>query len=674
MPLYDILSKGIRSQPDSISRKAPWRFIIMSIVRFENVTKAFGGKPVLDTVSLRIEEGERIGLIGRNGTGKSTIFRLITGEIEPDSGVIERMRRARIACLAQMPVLNPGDTIFDVVMHSFHDLIEMEHELGRLEHDIAAGDETLLERYSHIQDEFTARGGYEFRTKTKRVLHGLGFTTEDFKLHAMALSGGQRTRLMLALVLLQDADLLLLDEPENHLDIEAREWLEGFLTTTQQAVVIISHDRRMLNKIMGRMLDLERGQITAFTGNYESFALQKAVLREQQQKAFDAQREFIEKEQRLIERFRYKNTKASFVQSRIKRLEKMERVDAPPPEAAEARFGFGEVVRSGQMVLRAEEIGMIYGSLCLYKHFSFEATRGERIGIIGPNGSGKTTLLRHLAGRLQHEGAQGKITVGHKVQLGFYEQQHESLNRTNDILGEIRSHRPDLTPEQIRTFMGRFLFVGEDIFKPVSALSGGELSRVAMAKLILGKANLLLLDEPTNHLDIASREAIEGALSDFPGTLIVVSHDRELIDKLVDKLIVVERGEATLHLGNYAEYALKLEQRRTGAEPIISKAQRETDEVLRIRRDTPVRDEKAERSAQRTAQRNEEKEARKKRKQLEELEKNIESMEHLIEEMESRFTQIDPADFETARSLKDEYDSMKADLKDMYVEWETLAE
>ena len=647
----------------------------MSIVRFENVTKAFGGKPVLDNVNLRIEEGERVGLVGRNGTGKSTIFRLITGEIEADSGVIERMRRARVACLAQMPVLNPADTIFDVVMHSFRELIEMEHELGRLEHLIAAGDNAQLDRYSAVQDEFTARGGYEFRTKTKRVLHGLGFTTEDFELHAMALSGGQRTRLMLALVLLQEADLLLLDEPENHLDIEAREWLEGFLATTPQAIVIISHDRRMLNKIMGRIIDVERGQLTTFTGNYESFAVQKSVLREQQQKAFDAQREFIEKEQRLIDRFRYKNTKASFVQSRIKRLEKMERVDAPPPEASEARFGFGEVVRSGQMVLRAEDLGMTYGPQCLYKHFSFEAARGERIGIIGPNGSGKTTLLRHLASRIQHEGTQGKVTIGHKVQLGFYEQQHESLNRTNDIMNEVRSQRPDLTPEQVRTFMGRFLFAGEDIFKPVSALSGGELSRVAMAKLILSKANLLLLDEPTNHLDIASREAIEGALTNFPGTLIVVSHDRELIDKLVDKLIVVEKGDAILHLGNYAEYVWKQEQRRIGAEPSPVNIKRDTEEVLRIRRgEAPVRDEKAERAAQRNAQRNDEKEARKKRRQLEDLEKNIESMEHLIEEMESRFVQIDPADFETARSLKDEYEGMKADLKALYAEWEELAE
>ena len=645
----------------------------MSIVRFENVTKAFGGKPVLDGICLRIEEGEKIGLVGRNGTGKSTVFRLITGEIEPDSGVIERMRRARVACLAQMPQLSPADTIFDVVMHSFHDLIEMEHELGRLEQAIGDGDDSLLERYSAIQDEFVARGGYEFRTKTKRVLHGLGFTVEDFELHANALSGGQRTRLMLALVLLQEADLLLLDEPENHLDIEAREWLEGFLATTSQAVVIISHDRRMLNKVMGRIIDVERGELTTFTGNYESYVTQKAVIREQQQKAYTMQQEFIEKEQRLIDRFRYKNTKASMVQSRIKRLEKMDLVDAPPPEAADARFGFGEVVRSGQTVLRAESVGMAYGPLTLYKNLSFEVTRGERVGIIGPNGSGKTTLLRQLAGRLQQEGPTGNVTIGHKVHMGFYEQQHESLNRANDIMNEIRAVRPEMTPGQVRSFMARFLFVGEDVFKSISTLSGGELSRVAMAKLILGSANLLLLDEPTNHLDIASREAIEEALAGFPGSIVVVSHDRELVDRLVNKLIIVERDETIIHLGNYTDYTWWQTKRRA-EDTAVEAAKRDTEDVLRIRREAAPRDEKEVRATQRASQKAEEKEARRKRRQVEELEQNIESMEHLIEEMEARFIQIDPADFEKARSLKEEYEGMKTDLQAMYAEWEQLAE
>jgi ATP-binding cassette subfamily F protein 3 len=663
----------------------------MSLVRFDSITKSFGGKPVLEGVSLRIEEGEKIGLIGRNGVGKTTIFRLITGELEPDGGVIERMRRARVASLAQMrnteaascrPAADVGGTagaphgrtIFDAVMATFHDLIEMEHTLNRLGEELGAGNDSLLKRYSALQHEFASRGGYEFRTTVKRVLHGLGFKVEDFDLPLTALSGGQRTRLMLALVLLQDADLLLLDEPENHLDIEAQEWLEEFLLACPKAIVAISHDRRMLNTVASRILDLERGKLVSYTGNYDEYMRQKNILRGQQQRAFDQQQEFIEKEQRWIDRFRYKNTKASQVQSRIKRLEKLERLDAPPPDGSAAKFAFGEVVRSGQWVIEARDLGMAYGDLTLYKGLSFEATRGERVGIIGPNGSGKTTLLRHLAGKLNSEsGASGIVTIGHKVTLGFYEQHHEALfeglNKTNDILTEIRIYRPDMTPEKVRTFMGRFLFVGDDVFKPLSALSGGELSRVAIAKLILSGANVLLLDEPTNHLDIASRETIEAALEAFPGTILIVSHDRQLIDRFADKLVVIENGAATIHLGNYTHYRWKQQAQGapgTGTGPFPSgQGGRSTADVLRIREKKPVRG--------KSEFRRQENESRKKRKQVEDLERNIESVEEMVQKLEAQFPALDPADYAKVSALNEEYDSLKEDLKGMYAEWERLA-
>jgi len=623
----------------------------MSIVRFESIMKTFGGEPVLDNVAFRVEEGEKIGLIGRNGSGKTTVFRLVMGEITPDNGTIERMRRARFTCLSQIPNIDTSETIFDTVMHSFRDLIEREHALSDLEHRIAAGDEKLLKRYSVLQEEFAAHGGYEFRTTAKRVLHGLGFSIADFDLHVGALSGGQRTRLMLALVLLKDADLLLLDEPENHLDIQAREWLESFIRDSRKAIVIISHDRRMLNSVVNRIVDVERGQLTNYSGNYEFYAKNKALLRAQQQEAFDKQQEFIEKETNWINRFRYKNTKAAQVQSRIKRLEKLERIEAPLAEGSSARFGFGEVVRSGQMVLEAKDLSMAYGDLELYHRVSFEVGRGERVGIIGPNGSGKTTLLRHLAGTL--EGGTGTVRKGHKVQLGFYEQHHENLLHASDIMAEIRNLRPDMTPEQVRTFMGRFLFTGDDIFKPVAALSGGELSRVALAKLVLTDVNVLLLDEPTNHLDIASREALEATLAEFPGSILLVTHDRELVDRLVDKLIIIENGTATVHLGNYSRYRWKL------GEQAQEEAARAA-EALKIRKKKPSRD------------KTEEKEARKQRKQFEELEERIESVEEMIEQMEVQFTQLDPGNYEAAQTLKEEYDGLKQDLTAMYAEWEEL--
>ncbi|MBX7256549.1 MAG: ABC-F family ATP-binding cassette domain-containing protein [Candidatus Hydrogenedentes bacterium] len=627
----------------------------MSLIRLENVSKSYGGETVLDGVDLRVETGDKIGLIGRNGTGKSTIFRLMLGETDADMGSVERARKLRIAALAQLPQFEASDTLFDIVLRTFSELTDLEHKLTVLEERIASGDEGALRQYSATQEEFQRRGGYDFRTQVKRVLHGLGFTTHDYDLHIGALSGGQRTRLMLALVLLQDADILLLDEPENHLDLEAREWLEDFLKEWPRAFVIISHDRRMLNAVTNTIADLERGKVRCYTGNYESFCGQKALMREQQQKAFERQQEFIEKEEKWIDRFRYKNTKATQVQSRIKRLEKMDRVDAPDSEQASAKFGLGQVVRSGAVVLEAKGLSMAYGDLVLYKDVSFTVERGERVGIIGPNGAGKTTLLRHLVGRL--DGAPGTVRLGHKVTLGFYEQHHSDVNPGADVMREVSAARPEWKPEQIRTFLGRFLFTGEDVFKPISALSGGELSRVSLAKLVLSQANVLLLDEPTNHLDIASREALEAALAEFPGSLLIVSHDRQLIDRLVDKLVIIEHGTASVHLGNYTHYRWKV------GEAAAEASSKSTEDVLRIRRNKIQPPRKVEEKAR-----------RKQQKQLEEIERDISSLEEMIAALEQRFTEIDPSDYQTAQQLKSEYDGLKSDLSEMYVEWERIAE
>jgi ATP-binding cassette, subfamily F, member 3 len=628
----------------------------MSILRIENVSKNFAGAPVLEDVDFRIEEGEHIGLIGRNGTGKSTLFRLITGEILPDGGVVDRMKRARVACLAQLHRVDDNATVFDVVLDSFQELIAQEKVLNDLEERMAQGDESVLEEYSRLQEHFSVHRGYEFRTDIKRVLHGLGFLVEEFDLPFHALSGGQRTRLMLALVLLQDADLLLLDEPENHLDLEAREWLEKYLKNCPKAVVIISHDRQMLNSVVERIVEVEFGQLTKYAGNYEAYLKAKELHRDQQGKAYERQQEFMRKEEAWIDRFRYKNTKAKQVQSRIKRLEKLEKVDAPPPEASEVTFNLGEVQKSGESVLDVRELSIAYDGLQLYKNVSFEVSKGERVGIIGPNGSGKTTLLKHIAGLLKE--GEGAVNLGHKVLLESYDQNHESVNPGSDVLTEVQAAKPLWTPTQIRSFLGRMLFRGDDVFKTISTLSGGELSRVAMAKLMLGKANLLLLDEPTNHLDIASREALESSLENYPGTLIMASHDRALIDRLATKLIIVENGEAAMHLGNYSHYRwLRKEQEAPEEE-------KNTEDVLKIRRGEEVRKEK------KTRDRND----RKQRRQLEQLEEDIESMESLIEGFDEKFSQVDPSDYQKAQELKDEYEGLKTDLQELYQSWEELSE
>ena len=640
----------------------------MSLVRLNNVVKRFGGEPVLEDVDFRVEEGEKIGLIGRNGTGKSTLFRIIMDEMEPDGGEFERMKRARFACLAQFPNVGPTETLFDVVMRSFSELLEMEQRLREMEERIANGDESLLEPYSRLQDAFDMQGGYEFRSNANRVLHGLGFSRDEFHLPIEALSGGQRTRLMLALVLLEDADLLLLDEPENHLDLRAREWLESYIKSSPKSFVIISHDRRMLNAVVDRIVEIERRRLTSFPGNYDAYLERKALQAEQQQKAFERQQEFIAKEERFINRFRYKATKARQAQSRLKRLEKMERVEAPQAGVADAQFSLGEVVRSGAVVLEAQDLFMAYDDLTLYGGVSLQVERGERIGIIGPNGSGKTTLLRHLAGILDpKEGTmRGSVTLGHKVSIGFYDQHHESLNRSSDIFTETLGVRPDMKPEQIRSFLGRFLFSGDDVFQSIATLSGGEMGRVAIAKLILGGANVLLLDEPTNHLDIATREVLEEALAGFDGTLIMVSHDRELIDRMADRLLIVEEGTVTIHLGNYTDY---LETQGAGDIKAIapeSVEETSTADVLRIR---AAKKKERNRGRDKEAQ----KIQRQQRRKLEDLESDIAGVEELVADIEARFTSLDPADFEQAQQLKAEYDGYRADLRNLYAEWEELA-
>ncbi len=630
----------------------------MSLVRLENVTKRFGGEPILDGVDFRVEKGEKIGLIGRNGSGKSTVFRLITGGLDPDGGRVERMRKARIACLEQLPQLDASLSILDVVMQSFEALLTLERELAGQEEQLGSGDERVMRRYGALQEKFELRGGYTFRSRVKRVLHGLGFAEDEFGIPVSALSGGQRTRLMLALVLLEEADLLLLDEPENHLDIAAREWLEGFLTNWPRSFVIISHDRGILNAVATRIVEVERGTLAGFTGNYDAFCQNKALTTDQQRRAFTQQQAHIEKEERWINRFRYKNTKARQVQSRIKRLEKLERFEAPVSDADGPRLSLGEVVRSGQVVLDARDLSMAYGGLRLYEALSFEVQRGERVGIIGPNGCGKTTLLRQLAGQLPE--AAGTVTVGHKVRPGAYDQHHADLSPTLDVFSEVRAARPDMTPQQVRTYLGRFLFSGDDVFKPISALSGGELSRTALAKLILGEANLLLLDEPTNHLDVASREALEAALEDYPGTIILVTHDRALIDRLVNKLVIIENGAATVHLGNYSDYRWK--QQEAG----VSEPAKGSADTMKIRAASSPR--------KRAKDRQRENLERKRQRDLDELEEDIAALEETLADMQLGFADLNPDDYERVRSLQEEYEGAQRDLKEMYDEWERLAD
>lgn len=626
----------------------------MSFIRFENISKSYQGTSVLDSIDLRIENGEKVGLIGRNGSGKSTIFRLMTGEIEADGGQIDRMKRMKIACLAQLPEVDQTRTLHDIVLSHFQEFVDLEEQLQSMEKRIGDGEESLLEEYGTLQEQFTIAGGYDFRSRIKRVLSGLGFYETEFDLKFHVLSGGQRTRLMLALVLLADADLLLLDEPENHLDLQAREWLESFLQDWTRSLVIISHDRQMLNAVTTRIIEVERGELRGFRGNFDAYMAEKERLRESQATAFQKQQEFIEKEEKRIDKFRYKKNKAKQAQSWIKKLDKLERVDAPTHDQAGAKFGLGEVVRSGQLVLDAHDLTMGYENVPLYKDVSFTVERGERVGIIGPNGAGKTTLLKQVAGR--HNGLGGSIEHGPKVTPGYYDQQHEDLTSTLEVLIDFENEFPKHSREALRSFLGRFLFTGDAVFKPLNTLSGGERSRLAIARLILQGSNLLLLDEPTNHLDILSRAALEEALDSFNGTIIMVSHDRHLIDRLATKLVVVEDGQATCHLGNYSDY-------RGSSTPKTDDETSDSD-VLRIRKQRKVKSKNG---------RDEERSRNRLKRKLDAVESNISDVEALLSEFDVRFSSVEPSDYVVLAELNAEKEGLSNDLKELYESWESLS-
>lgn len=624
----------------------------MSLIRFENISKSYTSKVVLDKINFQIEEGEHIALVGRNGCGKTTIFQLITNRMEPDHGIIERQRNIRISYLEQIPSFPPHLTLLEIAETAFAELKQIEKKLKEYEIQIAEGNTQLLNEYSKLQSYYQVHGGYHYSSITKKVLSGLGFMHDSWSKKFQELSGGQQTRLLLVLSLLQDADVLLLDEPDNYLDLEGKEYLEEFLISSTKTIVIISHDQRLLTRFPHRILELENGKITSYQGSYPDYRETKEQQYEKQQELYEQQEKELKKQEEWIERFRYKKTRARQVQSRIKQINKMSLIDEPKRCNPKLNFVIESEERSHSLVLYAENLSMQYNHQVLYKNLSFQLFHGERLGIIGPNGSGKTTLLKHLLGT--HKGTHGVVRYGHNVKIAYYDQHHYDLNPDNEILQEVLSVRPDITPGSLRTFLGAFLFHGDDVFKKVNILSGGEQSRLALAKLILQRPNLLFLDEPTNHMDLASREALENALLNFDGSIILVTHDRELLDEVVERLIILKNGEAELVWGNYSHYLWREKNKEENTELIPNLKDKKInsfEEAKQIKR-----------------------KQRKKEREVENLEEQIETLESEIENLELSFSQIDPKDFQKIQTLSHDLKNKKELLHSLYSRWEKLIE
>jgi ATP-binding cassette subfamily F protein 3 len=529
------------------------------LFRLAEVTKSYGAQEVLRSVTFQINPGEHIGLVGRNGAGKTTLLRLIMGAETPDNGEIERLRGFRYGALAQHVDFRGDMTVMDAALEVFEKLRALEAKMRDLEHAMteSSGDELdrVMHEYSEAQQTYEQEGGFSYHARAESVLLGLGYTKDEFGKRAENLSGGEKNRLGLARLLLLEPDILLLDEPTNHLDVEAVEWLEDFLSGYKSAYLIISHDRFFLDHTVNRVLDLENGQVESYRGNYSDYLVEREERREQRMRAYREQREMIARTEEFIRR-NLAGQKTKQAKSRRNFLERMERLENVG-NLETANFKLKPTARTGDQVLVLDKLAIGFPGKTLASDLSLLLRRGERLGIIGGNGVGKTTLLRTLLG--EQKPLDGDWRWGTGVNVGYYDQRLLMVDDRNTVIEDLRAAASStVTDGELRGFLGRFLFTGDDVFKPVSALSGGEKGRLALAKLIYSRVNLLILDEPTNHLDIASREALEDALNEFDGAIITVSHDRYFLDRVATRILVLkgEEGQKGVEYfdGGYTEF------------------------------------------------------------------------------------------------------------------------
>lgn len=542
----------------------------MIMLSCNNVSKTFGVETILENISFSVNEGDKIGIVGVNGTGKTTLFKVITGILPHDRGEIFTSKNCRLGYLEQNTNFYSEKTIYDEVVSVFSDLIGAEEELRSLEHQIASlsdkgassGDQLkkTMDTYGKKYEEFEKNNGYAYKSEVRGTLKGLGFSDEEMDKPVNVLSGGEKTRVLLAKLLLSKPSFLLLDEPTNHLDADAIEWLEGFLRSYEETIMIISHDRYFLDQSVNRIFEMENKHLTTYNGNYTDYQKQARVNREIRLRQYENQQRDIKKQEESIERLkaygREKHLKRA--RSKEKMLDKVDRLEKPQELRKKARFNFVLRHHSGNDVLKVQGLAKSFDDRKLFEGVDFDLYRGEKVALIGPNGVGKSTLFKIIMGDESQD--HGDYKLGQGVDIAYFHQEQKSLNLENTIIDEVWDDNPHMTQTEVRNLLGAFLFEGEDVFKSIRSLSGGERARVAILKLILSRSNLLLLDEPTNHLDIDSKEVLEDALKEYEGTLLTISHDRYFLNTVVDRILVLKPDGVEEYLGNYEYYQNKKKQ------------------------------------------------------------------------------------------------------------------
>ncbi|ART74826.1 multidrug ABC transporter ATP-binding protein [Sutcliffiella horikoshii] len=645
----------------------------MIILQVNQLTKYFGADLILSNIKLEVQSKDRIALVGRNGAGKSTLLKIISNQLSFDSGDLIKPKGVSIGYLAQDTGLQTERSIWDEMLTVFAGLRELETQMRTLEAKMGDPayfeDESqyarILKEYDEVQEAFKQKGGFQYEADIRSVLHGLHFSEYDYQTPIETLSGGQRTRLALAKLLLTKPDLLILDEPTNHLDIDTLSWLENYLQGYPGALLIVSHDRYFLDKVVNIVYEISRKQSAKFIGNYSKYLEQKAEQYEREMKMFEKQQGEIAKLQDFVAKNLARASTTKRAQSRRRQLEKMDVMDRPKGDEKSASIMFDIHRQSGNDVLKAKDLSVSYDTHPVFRHVDFSMSRGDSVALVGPNGIGKSTLLKTLVGKLKP--LEGTFSFGANVSISYYDQQQADLTSNKTVLAELWDEYPQKMEKEIRTVLGNFLFSGDDVLKPVSTLSGGEKARLALSKLMMERSNVLILDEPTNHLDLDSKEILENALIDYPGTILFVSHDRYFINRLATKVYELSTVGATEYLGDYDYYVEKkeeaLELERLEAETATTKGSKVTSSA------STEAPEKMSYEQEKEAKRLE----RQRKRRVEEIEKEMEELEQKIDHNESELCLPEVyQDHEKVLELNTANEAFQEKLLALMEEWEEL--